>query len=218
MKKVLIDYIKNIELDLDNPPITNIQALDYLKEGIFHLAGVVESKEIRNASPESSEKNNCFIPGKSTKYYWSNSSSDNDLILSQFNWFAISCINYIRTIGLVDIMIQKGWKTLDIKNNIDEIKQYCSNYAEEVVPELLKWRNKISAHPSITDSRSKDNLGLLEFSLMNQLTFTYPHYYVGGFNWIVDGEKSELEPWSLVEVFTKRLIPRYWPDIKRNIN
>ena len=100
------------------------------------------------------------------------------------------------------------------KNNVDEIKQYCSDYANEVIPELLKWRNKISAHPSIMDPKPKDNLGLLEFSLMNQLTFTYPHYYVGGFNWTVDGEESEMEQWSLVEIFKNRLIPRYWPDVK----
>lgn len=215
MNKVKIDYIKNIEIDLDNPPISNIQALNYLESGIFYLVNAVGSMEIKSNNPESTINENEFIPGNSTQFYWSNSNPHHNLILNQFNWFVISCVSYIKTIGLIDIMTQKGWKTVDIKNNIDEIKKYCSDYANEVVPEILKWRNKISAHPSIVDPKPKDNLGLLEFSLMNQLIFKSPHYYVGGFNWGIDNEESEMEQWSLIEIFEQKLVPRYWPEMKK---
>ena len=118
---------------------------------------------------------------------------------------------------MIDILNKNGWKNVDIKDNYLEIKKYCSDYAEEVVPELFRWRNKISAHPSITDPRPKeDNLGLLEFSIMNQITFQTQHYFVGGFNWSINGEESNLEMWSLIKVFEEKLIPRYWPDIKIN--
>lgn len=217
MNNITLDYIKNIKIDQDNPPISNIQALQYLKRGIFSLAGIVESKEVKNDKGDVTNEK-CFTPGKSTQFYWSNSNDENDLLLSQFNWFVISCVNYIRIIGLIDIMNKNNWKIADVKDHADDIKKYCSEYAEEVVPELLKWRNKISAHPSITDPKKEDNLGMLEFSLMNHLTFTYPHYYVGSFNWSAEGGESETEKWSLVEVFKNKLIPRYWPDIIRNCN
>lgn len=214
MNKIIIDYIENIEVDFDNAPIDNLQALDYLQDGIFHLAGLVKTKEARNTK-SSGVGESGYIPGKETQFYWSNTNSENNLLLNQFNWFVISCINYIRIVALVDIMMKNNWKINDIKGHTEEIKKYCSGYTEKVIPELLRWRNKISAHPSAADPRVIDNIGLLEFSLMNQLTFASPHYYVGGFNWSNSGEESDLAPWSLIEVFENRLIPRYWPDIQK---
>jgi hypothetical protein len=122
MNKIIIDYIENIEVDLDNAPIDNLQALDYLQDGIFHLAGLVKTKEVRNTK-SSGVNESGYIPGKETQFYWSNTNSENNLLLNQFNWFVISCINYIRIVALVDIMMKNNWKTNDIKGHTEDIKK-----------------------------------------------------------------------------------------------
>jgi hypothetical protein len=210
---MVLDYIKGIKVDINNLPIDNLQALEYLRDGIFHLAGIIETKE-ESHKKESEVGVNGFVPGKSTVFYWSNSNPGHNLILNQFNWFAVSCVNYIRVVGLVDIMNKNGWKSADIKDHIKEIKDHCDQYISEVASELVWWRNKISAHPSATDPRKKDNLSLLEFSLMNQLTFESPHYFVGSLNWSNGEGSSDSKRWSLVKVFKEKLIPRYWPDVR----
>lgn len=35
MKNIILDSIKNIEVDSGNLPIANLQSLNYLKQGIF---------------------------------------------------------------------------------------------------------------------------------------------------------------------------------------
>ena len=215
MKEEIIDYIDNIKIDLDNLPIDNIQALEYISSGIFNLAGIVKTKEYRISQRESSlGDDGDLLLSKHTSLYMLSHSNESYLLLNQFSWFASSCINYGRIVGLLDLIIKNNWKTKDVKSNRKIIKEYCDKYVEKVMPELLKWRHKISAHPSITDPREEDNLGLLEFSLMNQISFSFPHYYVGAFQWFTGGEQSDIPRWSLVDIFENKLMPRFWPNIE----
>lgn len=213
MKELTIDYIKNIKIDIENLPVSNIQALDYLRDGIFHIFEFLK-KEESLCKEESDFDENGMIPSKHTMLYMLSSSKRSNLILNHFNWFTNSCINYVRIIALLDLMVKNNWRTSDLKSNKDIIRIYCYNYIKEVIPELYDWRNKISAHPSATDPHNNDNIGLLEFSLMNQLSFSYPHYYVGDFQWSTGGESSNIIKWSLVEVFENKMVPRYWPVYK----
>ena len=165
MNKVKIDYINNFELDLDNKPIENLHALDYLKVGIIALVNDVleREKKIKEA-----------LMG-SAVFYLSFSGEDSNLLACVFQWFTISVINYARTVALVNLMNEKGWKVTDIKNNESEIKNCCTDYVKEVVPELYNWRNKVAAHFAITDPRD-ENIGMLEFSLFNPVSFSAPHF------------------------------------------
>lgn len=206
MNKVKIDYIKDFELDLDNKPIENLHALDYLKVGIIALVNDVleREKKIKEA------------PMGSASFYSSFSGEDSNLLACVFQWFTISVINYVRTVALVNLMNEKCWKLSDINNNKKEIKKCCTDYVKEVVPELYNWRNKVAAHFAITGPQD-ENIGMLEFSLFNPISFSSPHYYVGNFNWSSCGEESNMDKWSLIEIFEKKLVPRYWPEMKKNI-
>ncbi len=214
MREITIDYIKNIKVDLDNKLIkNNFQALDYLKQGIFYIFEFLNKEEsICGEDIEFDE--NGTIPSRHTMSYFLSSSKRSYLILNNFYWFINSCVNYARVIALLDLMTKNNWGTPDVIANKKVVSNYCTDYTKEVISELYEWRNKISAHPAATDPYPDDNIGLLEFSLMNQLSFSYPHYYVGDFTWSNNGESSNLKKWSLVEIFLNKMVPRYWPDFK----
>lgn len=203
MKK--IDYIKSIEIDFENSPVSNIEhVLEYTADGIVVLVNTIKSEE---------EKIKNTLLGSASFFGVSNNESMR-LLANYFNWFSISVVNYIRLIGLLDIMIKNNWKTKDISSNTAEIKKHCNEYLKEVVPEVYNWRNKIAAHSAIVDPKN-DNLGMLEFSVLNPISFRKPHYYVGILQKISSGESSSMEEWSVIEVFENKLIPRYWPIISK---
>ena len=77
-----------------------------------------------------------------------------------FNWFSTSIVNYVKLVGLIDIMTRERWVASDIKytNNGNAVRNHCKKYVEEVIPEIQSWRNKIAAHPAITTPNKEDNL------------------------------------------------------------
>lgn len=194
-----IDFVDGIEYDNNNPPLENTQAAFYLSKGIKSLAMTVRKEELE-------------IYGSTQMYF----GPINPVVNCCFDWFVISLTNYIRIVGLVEILVKKGWKTEDIvksEQNRKEIKKHCSKYVENVVPELVKWRNKISAHPAATDPRKEDNVATIEYSLMSLVTYFKPYFCVGHLNYGKKGSTSDLPYWALTELYEK-LIPRYWPNQK----
>jgi hypothetical protein len=200
MKKI-IDYKNNIEIDFENSPVNNIQhVLQYTADGIVFLVNIVKNEEDKKANT---------LLGEAVFHGLSNNESTR-LLANYFNWFAISVVNYIRLVGLLDIMVKNNWGTKDINSNSEEIRSHCNKYLKEVAPEIYNWRNKIAAHFAITDPKN-DNVGTLEFSVLNPISFRKPHYYVGTLQFIASEESSSMQEWSLVDIFENRLIPRYWP-------
>lgn len=198
MREFILDHRKNIVMDLDNVPIKNNMSLKVLREGIFSLAQTIRELEIRRfGNGQTFELNADFNP----------------LIPNCFNWFVINTTNYIRVIGLMDLMIQNNWKTKDILGNKREVKKYCTDYVKEVVPNLYKWRNKVVAHPSATDPQF-ENVATLESSLMQMITFQAPYFYLGGAKWSTNGGTTELEGWAITKLYEEVLCPRFWPNRK----
>ena len=204
-KKVVLDYIKGIELDRENPPLNNLHALNYLPSGIFTLVDQVGAKE-----NEILRRPKHKVPSFSLIF---NRGHGENITVCCFHWFAISIINYVRLIGLIDIMNKNNWKVSDIAKNREKISKYCTEYVREVIPAILLWRNKVAGHFAITNPRKEDNLATLEMSIMHPLTYLYPHYEVSAGKLSTEGETGEIPQWSLIKEFEK-LIPRYWPNAK----
>jgi hypothetical protein len=206
MSKIIIDTDKNIAFDPDSFPLKNLHALSYLKEGLFQLASVIRNAEI--------QKRKSGIPVTFEAFMFKR---EDQFFTCIFHWFSISIVNYLRLVSLIDVMNKNNWGSEDISKpeNIKTIKEYCSKYVEETIPEIHLWRNKISAHFAITDPRQADNLATLEFSIMLQLTYFNPYYVVSGLNWGSKGTTSDIPKWALTKIYDE-LTPRFWPTYKIN--
>ncbi len=203
MNKIRLDHIDDIFLDILNPPISNLHALNFMPQGLFSLAATVKMEEGKRIKRDGSVKKfEMFghIP-------W--------IIPCTFHWFSTSLVNYIRLIGLVDLLNKKNWKSEDISNqdNKQTIKGYCTDYVKKIIPDIYTWRNKVSAHFAATDPFSNDNLGTLEASVMNSIVYHTPYFKAGALTWHTKGETSQLPSWSITETY-EHLTDRYWPDSK----
>ncbi|MGA2911880.1 MAG: hypothetical protein ABSE17_04615 [Candidatus Levyibacteriota bacterium] len=81
----------------------------------------------------------------------------------------------------------------------------------KVIPEILVWRNKVTAHFAKTDPR-EESLATLEASVMFPVNFSKPYLKVGGMVWHSNDSDSELPEWSLTKSF-EDLAVRYWPEL-----
>ncbi len=200
MDNVILDHTDSIQLNISNPPISNLHALNYLPSGLFNLAATVKVEEGKRVQRDRNAKVlEVFghIPF---------------IIPCAFHWFSTSLTNFVRLIGLIDLMNKNKWKTEDLvkDKNRSDIKQGCSNYAKVVIPEIYTWRNKVSAHFSPTDPFKNDNLATLEESVMNSIAYHTPRFRVGYLKWHTQGDSSQLPQWSLTETYEK-LSSRFWP-------
>lgn len=202
-KTVILDHVRNIALDPENSPFRNYQAFGYNMAGLTILAASVRKheREVVLNNPYASK----------TVLYMS--SNVNPFVPCAFNWFSVTVVNYLRLVALVDLMNIKGWKhdALAVTKNKEVISLYCKKYVEEVIPDILIWRNKVAAHFAATDPFKDDTLGTLEQSIMNPIVYKYPYYYVGSMKLTVDENTSVLPEWSLTETF-ENLRERFWPD------
>ena len=203
---ITLDNVKNIQLDENNSPLNNYQALNYLPLGLHAMACTVREEEVR-LYPSKISLNLINSSGRTAER--------DALFACYFNWFSTSIVNYVRLVGLIDIMIQRRWVSSDIKypENRETVKEHCVKYVKEVIPEIHRWRNKIAAHFAITAPDKEDNLGTLEYSIMNPICYKKPYFRMGAFTWSKMGEQSDLPEWALTETFEK-LAPRYWPEAK----
>ncbi len=203
MNNILLDSEKGIVLDLENRPISNLQSLLYLPEGLQTLAVTVRQEEIKLIQVNNGKPPVLMICGF----------QGDGLIACCFNWFATSLVNYLRLIALIDLMQVRSWSSGDVQlhSNHKDVKDYCRAYVREVVPEVYQWRNKIAAHFAMTDPFKDDSLGTLELSVMNPVSYGKPYFRTGAFHWVANNEKSEIQEWALTEIYEK-LSPRLWPD------
>ncbi len=63
------------------------------------------------------------------------------------------------------------------------------------------YRDKVAAHPAITDPFGDDSIGTLERSAMNSISYHKPYFIAGGFMRVSNGQESVLPKM----VFTKGL-------------
>ncbi len=137
------------------------------------------------------------------------------LVPCAFNWFSVTLVNYLRLVGLVELMNANHWKSSDLADpaNRSTIKFHCTNFVKAAVPDVHLWRNKVAAHFAATDPFHDDNLGTLERSIVNPVTYKYPYYHVGIWQWSTGGETAQLPTWALTKVY-EDLSARFWRENK----
>ena len=132
MNKITIDCIDNITVDLKNLPIKNPHALNFMPHGLFRLALIIKIEEGKKTPPNPNVK------------VFEIFAKMDPIIPCTFHWFSTSMVNFVRLVGLIKTLNTNSWTTLDIVNNKNKIKTECNSYVESVIPELKKWRNKVS--------------------------------------------------------------------------
>ena len=201
---IVLDQVSGVALDPNDPPFNNYQAFVANYEGLKILAATVREFEIQYVADDPHAAHVLFhmapVP---------------PLVPCAFNWFSVTLVNYLRLVGLVELMNAHGWKSSALVDPAHRtlIKSHCSNFVKTAVPEVHIWRNKVAAHFAATDPFQDDNLGTLEQSIMNQVTYNFPHYYVGMWQWNTDGQTAQLPSWALTKVY-EDLSARFWPENK----
>ncbi len=198
---IIIDNIDNITFNKDTFPIKNMHALKYNLEGLYYLANTVRNLEI-----EKYRTDGTFLQMISLEHQ--------DLLMNMFNWFSISVINYLRLVGFVDCVNKNAYTEDDLnqKHIKNKIKQYTNSYCKGIIPEIVEYRNKLSAHHSLFDPKKQDNIATLISSALNTIVYRQPYYEASMFMHTVDGN-AKIEPWILTKTFDD-LAPRFWPDLK----
>jgi hypothetical protein len=140
-----------------------------------------------------------------------------DYLPSTFHWFSTSLINYSRLTGFLVERIQNNITDEDVINFADKsiIKNACNNYVKNI-PELrqvLKWRNKVSAHFALTDPYHDDNIATLQESIRNPISFSdfrfWTHIMIISKSTEKEIIESTIPTWSLTETF-EALNNRFW--------
>ncbi len=194
---MILDHIENIEL-LDDFPIKNLHALDYTRQGLYELALLIRERE---------NDINTRV-GHYVTYMAAMMGDDQNKIMNYFNWFSISIINYVRLVGFIDIVNQKQFTREDIMKleNQKIIKSHCKNYIKKVIPKIYLYRNKLSAHHSLTDPFPSDNIATLESSVLNSIVYNNPYLETAGLklNSKLSSDTThvatEIKPWQLTKV------------------
>lgn len=196
----ILDTVAGIEINRDTFPIHNLHALDYLPKGLYELAMTVRNKEIRELSRHIENgiiPASVYMPGHFGRS-----------VASLFDWFSLSLTNYLRLVALVDIVSRHQWDLQQISHNREKVKQHCAAYTKKVAPEVLIWRNKVAAHPALTDPQY-DNLAMLQSSVADSFTFFHGRFVAGSMKFVVGSKEPPIVPWSVTEVY-ERLAPRFW--------
>lgn len=201
--KFLIDHLNNISIEEDDFH-AECSTLKYLKFGIFSLAGNVRAMEI------DLNKNDGLVFSMGTSMPTDIRKSA--ILACFYHWFTNSICNYLRLVAYLE-GISKGLKFLSDNSNKTKKQrdEYYRDYLEKIIPDILIWRNKVTAHFAKTDSREDDNIATLEVSVMYPVIFIKPYSRVGALQWHSKGSDSGLPEWSLTKIF-EDLVPHYWPD------
>jgi hypothetical protein len=146
------------------------------------------------------------------------------LLPCYFHWFGNSLCNYARLTGYI-VAREQGHVTdedLQLEPERKKIKEVCDNYVKTLpeIQEVLKWRNKVSAHFALTDPRIDDNIATLEASIIYPVGFEDERFRTGTMVFSKGDSSvshdSEIPRWSLTELF-EILANRFWPDVTFNL-
>jgi hypothetical protein len=202
---IVLDHLNGITLDPVDPPFNNYQAFHSNYAGLKILADTVREHERQYAAADPYAEHVVLHAFTSVP----------PVVPCAFNWFTTTLVNYLPLVALVDLMATRKWKSValvDPRNHRD-VKTHCTDFVRKAVPEVYRWRNKVAAHFAATDPFRDDNLGTIEQSIMNPVSYRYPHYYVGSWQLNAQGQTSALPEWALTKVY-EDLGPRFWPTLK----
>lgn len=125
------------------------------------------------------------------------------LLTCAFHWYAISACQYVKTVGA-------------IAYRQDPKRPLPHQYAENIIPDVVAFRDKVAAHFAWSTVNKRDNDAERLASILPPLTFCNDSFYVGEMTAAVrrrdKASTSEaLKPWSLCKVH-EALRERYWPN------
>jgi hypothetical protein len=124
------------------------------------------------------------------------------LLTCGFHWYAISACQYVRAVGAIAVQH-------------DPSRPLPRVYAQQVIPEVVAFRDKVAAHLVGLTKNKRDNDAERLASLLPALTFEDDSWYVGGFTLALSGgdkavTSQAIKRWSLCRVH-EQLRKRYWP-------
>lgn len=198
MGNIVIDHINNISAD-ENSFHAELGTLNYLGVGLFSLAGNTRAIEKELNKVEGLVFNMGTHLGGDVRR--------TAMIACFFHWFSNSIYNYVRLVRYID-GINLGIK---FKSKIDESRFY-NDYLKSVIPDILIWRHKVTAHFARTKPQN-ENIATLEATVMYPITFIKPYLRAGALRWSSNGKESNLPEWALTKSF-EELSARYWPEFK----
>lgn len=128
------------------------------------------------------------------------------LIVCWFQWFAVSASNFV---GLT-------WR---LARDADLTSVSRRKYQEQVMPEVVHWRNKVAAHLAITGPYEEDKGAMESLCVANHLTAQRGALQIAGLELHSQkvGEQAThaaIEGWTLTRV-QAQLRDRYRPDAER---
>lgn len=206
---MLIDYVNKYEIDETTPFNRNLlNRLAVIQSGIYRLAR--ETRELERRALRDPRYTSIKGKSKALFYY---SMPEQFILDNYFNWFAISVCNYARLVETAHLMQENNWsiESFDDPSVKKTVKRKSKIYLEEVTPEIHMWRNKISAHLTMTDPLSTDSLSMITNSMYSTVTYHTPVYTIGEikFGHKDAGDIKDLKPWALTPEYFK-LHQRYW--------
>ena len=229
---ITLDRIKGFKLDLSNSPIKNLDNFFISRNIIFEIIERIRKLEvlfrhtdietyiIMSAKEDDKSSVNC------NKYNYVKSK-----LIMDVHQLSIMLINYVRTIGMLMFLQKNEFELKDLlddrsKNQMS--KRFIKEYIESVIPKVLLWRNKVSAHYSATDPKSIDDILTLENSMITTLEYNNKRFWVSTIdfdfkdNSINFGKgagygSTNIPFWSPTAEFEK-LAERYWIDKSESTN
>jgi hypothetical protein len=204
MPAIILDHETGTSYDQASTRLKNLHAHYYLPEGLHFLADGVRNMELSQVGSEN---------GAKIAFVLNPDGANSSILTNSAHWFANTLTNYLRFVALIQLANDNDWTIQDVHKNRKRVKKHCTEYVKGIVPDIHRWRNKISAHFAITDPRPDDTTTLLTYSAMYKVTFQNPYYLVSGINWGSGGVSTDFKAWSLSKTFDE-LAPRFWPDKK----
>lgn len=124
------------------------------------------------------------------------------LVTCAFHWYAVSACNYVWLVG---------WLARKADGKLPNPKEY----AERVMPTVVKYRHKVAAHLATVLPRD-DSPADVATTLLFPVTLTDEGLSVGGWNVTTTeaGQRSQSKhdfQWSLTQTH-RELSKRYWPQ------
>jgi hypothetical protein len=195
-----LDYIDNITVK-GNPfaePANEYYALLYLKTGLDFLYRQAEKCD-QIALKQLDPKKQYFSFGNSPLL----TGIPYKLLTCAFHWYSISACQYVRTVGAISYLQ-------------DNSRPRPPGYTKSVIPEVLAFRDKVSAHFAWSSQHEQDNEAERLASIIPQVVWCKDTFQVQVFiiSKTSSGKSSNskiMQPWSITKIH-QRLRERYWPD------
>ena len=191
---MIIDHVEQLVLgeDAANKRYFNeLNSLRYLAQGLKFLSD--EVGRIESAVRERIPKDKIVFGIGNVPWL---KGAPMGLVACSFHWYAVAACNYVRL---------AGWMTLN------EDESAARDYVKRVMPDTLKWRNKVAAHFSRTDRRNDDTAADLVSSVMFPVGWEDDTFITQPFIYSQTGSTAQPMRWSLTKTHSE-LMARYWPD------